>query len=44
LIDSERLAAMGRASLERINAWSFDQDIDGLCRALREVTGVEIRP
>jgi glycosyltransferase involved in cell wall biosynthesis len=44
LIDSERLEAMGRASLERINAWSFDQDIDGLCRALREVTGVEIRP
>lgn len=44
LIDPERLAAMGQASLDRINQWSFDQDLDGLCRALRETTGVEIRP
>lgn len=44
LADAERLAAMGQASLDRINQWSFDQDLDGLCRALREVTGVEIRP
>lgn len=44
LVDPERLAAMGQASLDRINQWSFDQDLDGLCRALRETTGVEIRP
>ncbi len=44
LIDPERLTAMGQASLDRINQWSFDQDLDGLCRALRETTGVEIRP
>jgi glycosyltransferase involved in cell wall biosynthesis len=44
LTDAERLEAMGKASLAQVNAWSFDQDIDGLCRALREVTGVEIRP
>lgn len=44
LVDPERLAAMGHASLDRINQWSFDQDLDGLCRALRETTGVEIRP
>lgn len=44
LVDPERLAAMGQASLDRINHWSFDQDLDGLCRALRETTGVEIRP
>jgi glycosyltransferase involved in cell wall biosynthesis len=37
LVDPLRLAHMGTKSLERINQWSFDEDIEGLRAALISV-------
>jgi glycosyltransferase involved in cell wall biosynthesis len=34
LADRNNLGSLGLASLARINTWSFDQDIDGLNKAL----------
>jgi hypothetical protein len=28
---------MGTKSLERINQWSFEEDVSGICAALQEV-------
>ena len=33
---------MGRRSLERINHWSFEEDIRGLREALHQVAGLSL--
>lgn len=37
LSDPRRLVEMGRASLKRINCWSFEEDVEGLMGALHTV-------
>ncbi len=39
LATPETAAAMGQRALERIQSWSFEEDVRGLRRALAEVTG-----
>ncbi len=38
LSSPETAAEMGRAALARIQCWSFEQDVAGLCEAIAEVT------
>jgi glycosyltransferase involved in cell wall biosynthesis len=38
LATPEHAHQMGQRALERINSWSFEQDVKGLRRALAEVT------
>ena len=40
----ETLRMMGRRSLERINQWSFEEDIRGLRQALHHIAGLPIAP
>jgi len=40
----ETLRMMGRRSLERVNQWSFEEDIRGLRRALNHVAGLPLDP
>ena len=40
----ETLRMIGRRSLERINQWSFEEDIRGLGRALNHVAGLPLNP
>lgn len=42
--DPDLRQQMGRRSLERINQWSFEEDIRGLRAALHHVAGLPIRP
>jgi glycosyltransferase involved in cell wall biosynthesis len=42
--DDEGRREMGRRSLERINQWSFEEDIRGLRQALNHVAGLPLNP
>jgi glycosyltransferase involved in cell wall biosynthesis len=42
--DAEGRREMGRRSLERINHWSFEEDIRGLREALNHVAGLPLSP
>jgi glycosyltransferase involved in cell wall biosynthesis len=42
--DAEGRREMGRRSLERINQWSFEEDIRGLRQALNHVAGLPLSP
>ncbi len=42
--DDEGRLEMGRRSLERINQWSFEEDIRGLRQALNHVAGLPLTP
>jgi glycosyltransferase involved in cell wall biosynthesis len=44
LRDAGMRREMGRRSLERINQWSFEEDIRGLRQALHHVAGLPLRP
>jgi glycosyltransferase involved in cell wall biosynthesis len=44
LADTKLRERLGQRSLERINQWSFEEDIRGLRKALHHVAGLPLRP
>jgi hypothetical protein len=42
--DPKVMRDMGRRSLERINRWSFEEDIRGLRKALHHLAGLPLTP